>query len=138
MEVVFLIGRILFAGIFISSGIAHFKNREAMGQYASFKGAPGGENGVVATGAMILAGGISILLGLWADVGAILIVAFLLPAAYYMHDFWKSDDQQQKQTEQAQFFKNISLAGAALVILYLYWALGDAADLSLTGPLFVK
>ena len=103
-----------------------------MGEYASTKGAPGGENGVVASGAMILAGGISILLGLWADVGAILIFAFLLPAAYYMHDYWNSEDPQEKQNQQAHFFKDISLAGAALVILYLYWALGDAADLSLT------
>ena len=138
MEVVFLIGRILFAAIFINSGIAHFKNSEAMGQYADAKGAPGGANGVIATGAMILAGGISILLGLWADVGAILIVAFLVPTSYFMHDFWKAEDPQQAQTEQAQFFKNVALAGAALVILYLYWALGDAADLSLTGPLFIK
>lgn len=138
MDVVFLIGRILFAAIFLSSGIAHFAQREGMAAYAGMKGAPGGVAGVVASGAMILAGGISIVLGLWADVGALLILAFLVPAAYYMHAFWKVDDPQQAQVEQAQFFKNVALAGAALIILYLYWALGDDAGLSLTGPLFVK
>lgn len=138
MEVVFLIGRIMFALIFIASGIAHLQNREAMGQYAAAKGAPGGENGVVASGVMILVGGVLVLLGLWPDVGALLIFAFLLPAAYYMHDFWNVDDPQQQQVEQAMFFKNVSMAGGALIIIYLYWALGDFADLSVSGPLFIK
>ena len=138
MEIVFLIGRILFATIFIASGLAHFQKRKEMGAYAESKGAPGGETGVVATGGMILVGGILVLLGLWADVGALLLVAFLIPAASYMHDFWAVEDPMEAQAQQAQFFKNIALAGGALIILYLYWALGDSADLSLTGPLFVK
>lgn len=138
MEVVFLIGRIMFAAIFIASGIAHFQNRVAMGQYAESKGAPGGEQGVVATGAMILLGGVLILLGLWADVGALLIFFFLLPAAYYMHDFWNVADPQEQQAQQAQFFKNISMAGGALIILYLYWVGGEFVDISVSGPLFIE
>lgn len=138
MEVIFLLGRIMFAAIFIASGMAHFQNKEAMGQFAESKGAPGGEQGVVASGAMILVGGVLVLLGLWADVGALLIFAFLLPASYYMHDFWNVTDPQEKQAQQAHFFKNVSMAGAALIILYLYWVGGEFVDLSLTGPLFVK
>lgn len=138
MELIFLIGRILFAAIFIASGIAHFQNSKQMGEYATAKGAPGGEAGVQATGAIIMVGGILVLLGLWADVGALLIFLFLLPAAYFMHDFWKVEDPQEAQAQQAQFFKNVSLAGAALIIIYLYWALGDSADLSVSGPLIFK
>ena len=135
MEVIFLIGRIMFSVIFIASGIAHFQNRVTMGQYAASKGVPGGEQGVVLSGAMILVGGILVLLGLWADVGALLIFLFLLPAAFYMHDFWTVEDPQQSQVEMAQFMKNVSLAGAALIVIYLYWAGGSAVDLSVSGPL---
>lgn len=138
MEVVFLIGRILFAAIFISSGLAHFANREQMAPYAQAQGAPSPMLSVVGSGVMIVIGGILVVLGLWADVGALLIFAFLIPAAFLFHNFWAVSDPMEKQGQQAQFFKNIALAGAALIILYLYWALGDAADLSLTGPLFVK
>lgn len=138
MEVVFLIGRIMFCAIFISAGISHLQNSKAMGEYATAKGAPGGEQGVQATGAMLLIGGVLVLLGLWADVGALLLFFFLLPAAYYMHDFWNVSDPQQQQVEQAQFFKNVALAGGALIILYLYWLGGEFVDLSVSGPLFVK
>lgn len=138
MEVIFLIGRIMFVAVFIASGIAHFQNREAMTQYAESKGAPGGEQGVLLSGAAIILGGLLILLGLWPDVGALLIFAFLLPTAYYMHDFWNITDPQEQQGQQAQFMKNVSMAGGALIILYLYWVGGEFVDLSLTGPLFVK
>jgi len=137
MEIVFLLGRILFAAIFIQSGIAHWQNRQAMGQYAEMKGAPGGETGVVVSGAVIFTGGILILLGLWADVGALLIFGFLLSAAYYMHDYWNADAESQAG-ERAHFMKDIALAGGALIIIYLYWALGEFADLSVTGPLLFK
>jgi putative oxidoreductase len=45
-----------------------------------------------------------------------------------MHGFWKFDDPQTKQVEQVMFFKNISLAGGALV---LFWAFNQL-DLPLT------
>ncbi len=138
MEVVFLLGRIMFVAIFIASGIAHFQNREAMTQYATAKGAPGGEQGVLLSGAAIILGGLLVLFGLWADVGALLLFGFLLTTAYYMHDFWNITDPQEQQTQQAMFFKNISMAGGALIIIYLYWVGGEFVDLSVSGPLLIK
>jgi len=67
---------------------------------------------------MILAGGISVLLGVYMEVGTWLIVFFLVPTSYMMHDFWAVDDPVQKSVERAQFMKNVSMTGAALV---LYW-----------------
>jgi len=136
MDVVFLIGRILFAAIFISSGLAHFAKREQMAPYAQAQGAPSPMFSVVGSGAMILIGGLLVLLGLWADLGALLIIAFLIPAAFLFHAFWKVEDPMEAQGQQAQFFKNIALAGAALIVIYLYSELGDDAGLSLSGPLF--
>lgn len=138
MEVVFLIGRILFAMLFISSGLAHFANRAQMAPFAEAQGAPWPMLSVVGSGAMIVVGGLLVLLGLWADVGALLLVAFLIPAAFLLHNFWTIEDPQEAQGQRAHFVKNVALTGAALIVLYLYWALGDAADLSLSGPLFVK
>ena len=89
-----------------------------------------------ATGVMIIAGGLMVALGVWADLGALLIAAFLIPTAFLMHGFWSFDDPQERMNQHAHFMKNISLAGGALVIFYLYRQFGDEIGLNITGPLF--
>lgn len=118
MDALYLIGRILFAMIFVGSGFGHFAQRDEMTQYAAAKGVPAPGASVVLSGLMILAGGLSVLLGVWMEVGTWLIVIFLLAAAFKVHDFWTLSEPMQRQTEQAQFMKNLSMTGAALI---LYW-----------------
>ncbi len=119
MDIVLLIGRVLFALLFINSGIAHFTQREAMSGYAQFKKLPAAKLMVLVTGFMILLGGVFVAAGIYADLGALLIALFLVPTAFMMHNFWTISDAQAKQTEMISFFKNLSLAGAALVIFAL-------------------
>jgi uncharacterized membrane protein YphA (DoxX/SURF4 family) len=119
MDIVLLIGRVLFALLFINSGIAHFTQREAMSGYAQFKKVPVAKLMVLVTGFMILLGGVFVAAGIYADLGALLIALFLVPTAFMMHNFWTISDAQAKQTEMISFFKNLSLAGAALVIFAL-------------------
>jgi putative oxidoreductase len=113
-----LIGRVLFATIFILSGIAHLTKLPAMTQYAAAFKVPQPKLAVVVSGLMILAGGVSILLGAWVRVGALLLVLFLVPVAMYIHPFWGVPDPMQAANQQAHFLKNLSLAGAALLIYY--------------------
>jgi putative oxidoreductase len=63
-------------------------------------------------------GGFSILLGLYMEIGTWLLVLFLLPTSFLMHNFWQDMDPMQQQVEGAMFMKNIALSGAALII---YW-----------------
>src|ERR687887_1531877 len=98
----------MFAAMFVNSGITHFLKREGMVAYARSAGGPAPELMVPLTGAMIFAGGALIALGAWPDVGALLLAAFLLPTAFYMHAFWKVDDPQARQQQQIHFFKNLS------------------------------
>ena len=65
---------------------------------------------------LLLAGGLSILLGYHPRIGALLLFIFLVPTAVMMHPYWKVADPMQKAGEMAQFWKNISLSGAALFI----------------------
>lgn len=119
MDIVLLIGRVLFALLFINSGLAHFAQRDAMAGYAQFKKVPAAKLMVLLTGFMILLGGIFVAVGIYADLGALLLAIFLIPTAFMMHNFWTIQDAQAKQTEMISFFKNLSLAGAALVIFAL-------------------
>ena len=112
----FLLGRVLFATIFILSGIGHITRLAGMAQYAAAFDVPRPHIAVFITGLMILFGGLSVLLGYKVRVGAVVLVLFLIPAAIYMHPFWGVADQMQAATQQAHFLKNLSLAGAALMI----------------------
>ncbi|MFW6691952.1 DoxX family protein [Streptomyces sp. MAR4 CNX-425] len=136
MDVLVLIGRILFVPLFLSSAVGHLTQTKQMGQYAAAKGVPAAEPATAGSGVLMIAGGLSVLLGVWADLGALLLVVFLVPTAVLMHAFWKEEDPQSKQMEMISFNKDISLAGAALMLFALFSHTGDDLGLTITGPLF--
>jgi uncharacterized membrane protein YphA (DoxX/SURF4 family) len=120
MDIVLIIGRVLFALLFISSGVSHLTKLEAMTGYAQYKKVPAAKFSVVLSGLMILVGGLYI---------------FLIPTSFLMHAFWKETDATAKQNESIGFFKNLSLAGAALIIFALV-ATGTEFGPSVTGAFF--
>ena len=135
MDLIIVIGRILFGGFFLMSGINHFTKLEAMTGYAQYKKVPAAKLSVIISGLMILVGGLYIAFGVYADLGALLLALFLIPAAFMMHAFWKETDATAKQNETIGFFKDLSLAGAALIIFVL---VGSGTDFgpSITGAFF--
>ena len=136
MDWVILAGRILFFLLFALSAVGHVMQRDAMTLYAAHKGVPFASLLVPLTGIQIMAGAVLILLGAWADLGSALLVAFLLPTAFIMHDFWTIDDPEEQQQDQIHFLKDIALAGAGLMLFGLFQQFGEGLDLMLTDPLF--
>ena len=134
-DAVLLVGRVLFALIFINSGIAHLTKLNAMTGYAQFKKVPAPKLAVIVTGLMLIIGGLYVALGIFADLGALLLAIFLILSAFMMHNFWTIQDDQAKQGETINFFKNISLAGAALIIFALV-ATGTEFGPEIRGALF--
>ena len=114
MDIILIIGRVLFALMCITGGLNHFTKAEAMAGYAGFKGVPQPKLANLLSGLMLLAGGLSVVLGVYADLGALVLAVVLLAMALMMHNFWKADDAS-KQMETINFFKNVSMAGAAIV-----------------------
>lgn len=135
MDVVVLVGRILFVMLFIGGGMNHFTQTKSMGEYAASKGVPSAPLLVVVSGVQLVVGALMVLLGIWADLGALILAAFLLPAAMMMHNFWTVEDEQARQTEMAQFMKNMALVGACLM-LFAFFAHVQDLDLTITEPLF--
>lgn len=125
MNIVMIIGRVLFALIFIASGINHFTKSQAMTGYAQFKKVPAAKAAVLLSGIVLLLGGISMVIGIYADLGALALAVALIVMALKMHDFWTQTDPQAKQTETIAFFKNLSMAGAALFLFALVANGGD-------------
>lgn len=131
---VLLIARILFAPIFLSSAFGHLRGTDMMAGYAGSKGVPSPKTAVQVSGLVILAGGLMTLLGVYADLGALLLVAFLIPTAVLMHAFWKETDPMARMNETIAFFKDLGLAGGALALSAL--AAAGQFGPTLTDPLF--
>ncbi len=136
MDILVLIGRILFAALFLNSAIGHLTQSKAMAGYAASKKIPAAQASVLGSGALLLLGSLSVLFGIWADLGALLLIAFLVPTAVFMHNFWTVPDAEARQADMIQFLKDIALAGAALMLFALFSFAGDDLGLTLTGPLF--
>ena|SRR5688572_12639768 len=113
---VLLIGRVVFSFFFIYSGFNHLTKLSMMSQYAASSGVPAPTVAVAVSGLMLLGGGLSILLGVQPKWGAALLVVFLVPTAIMMHKFWGIADPMMAANQAAHFWKNIALAGAALMI----------------------
>ena len=110
------------------SGINHFTKLEAMTGYAKYKKLPAAKLGVLISGLMLVIGGLSVILGYYADLGALLLAIFLVLAAVIFHNFWKETDATAKQNEMLGFMKDIALAGAALILFALVAKYGADLD----------
>jgi putative oxidoreductase len=114
MRILFPVGRVLFALIFITAAPRHFTS-EGIHHAADLR-VPLAGLLVPAAGALALAGGLSIALGWKARWGAWTLVAFLIPVTCMMHAFWRQHDPAAFHVQQAMFVKNLSMLGAALLL----------------------
>jgi putative oxidoreductase len=108
------LGRFLFVLIFLMSGPRHFLSQTI--NYAAAQGVPLASIAVPFSGLLALAGGLSILLGYRARIGAWLIVLFLAAVTPMMHKFWGVSDPMMFQMQFVMFMKNVSMLGGALLI----------------------
>lgn len=90
-----------------------------MTEYARSKKVPSPKFAVIITGMLLLLGGLSVLLGYNTDIGLVLLLIFLIPTTFIMHQFWTIQDQQLKMVEMVNFLKNLALIGSILMIFSL-------------------
>jgi putative oxidoreductase len=112
------IGRLLFSAIFIFSGLNHLMQYSSMVGYARSIGLPRPELAIIGAGIAMLVGGLCVLLGLFARLGALLLAIFLVASAFMVHHFWTFTNPMEAQQQMVNFMKNISMTGGALLIMY--------------------
>ena len=117
MRPLFVLGRAIFGGYFLYNGINHFLNEKMMSQYAASKGTAAPDAAVTASGAMLVAGGVSILAGVKPREGLAAIIGFLIPVSLQMHRFWDEQEPERRMSEMINFTKNMALVGAALMLM---------------------
>jgi putative oxidoreductase len=108
----------MFALIFVASIVGHFSSAEI--SEAAAHGVPLATVLVPLAGIIALIGGVSVMLGYRARFGALLLLVFLVPVTLVMHKFWglSEPDPQMAMMQKVNFMKNLSLAGACLLIMH--------------------
>ena len=122
MKYVALAARICLSLIFFKAGISHITGFSGFVELISSQGLP--LAGLLAVGTIVfqLLGAISLVLGFKADIGAILLIIFLIPASLMFHN--PIGDPSQWNA----FLKNIGLIGGLLMVIY-----AGAGALSIDG-----
>jgi putative oxidoreductase len=86
--------------------------------YAAARGVPIPQILVPLAGVLAFFGGLSVALGYYARVGAVLLALFLAPVTLMMHAFWLVPDPNAARLEYMSFLKNVALFGGALCLAY--------------------
>jgi putative oxidoreductase len=113
-----LIGRLLLASIFIISAITKIGNHDATVARMAEAGIPAAAFFIYAAVLVELAGGLSILTGFRARIGALLLFAFLIPVTYLFH-LRPAFDAAMNVVDRAQMtntLKNLAIMGGLLLI----------------------
>src|SRR5580698_6726591 len=99
MKALVLLGRILFSLIFLFSGFAHFSGKTIA--YGASAGILMASFLVPLSGVIAIIGALCIILGFNAKLGALLILIFLIPITFKMHQFWNITDPMMMQMQMA-------------------------------------
>lgn len=134
--VIVLVGRVLFSIIFVRSGITHVRRQQAMGDYARSAPFPAPYLAGWPAGIWLLAASLSIALGIWPDLGSLMVAVFVVPAGLYFHRFWTVEDPAQRQTQVGNFLRNVTFLGASLAMFGFFASAGEGLRFTVTGPLF--
>jgi putative oxidoreductase len=111
-----LVGRILLGAIFLMSGIAKLTDSSGTIQHMQGAGIPNADLLVWIAGVAEVLGGLSLMTGLLARVGAIGLIAFTALATYYFHAFWKLEGAE-RLPQMVNFMKNLAIVGGLLLLV---------------------
>ncbi len=111
-----LIGRILLAILFLTSGVAKIMDYQGVGQYMASAKMPMIEILLPIAIAIEIGAALGLILGYQTRLAALALIVYTLVASYFFHNFWAfTGPEAQMQT--IQFSKNLALVGGLLVVV---------------------
>ncbi len=132
-----LVGRILFGGYFafVAGYRTHVKAGKMLEGFARSVNFPLAALAGWPTGVWLILGGLSVALGVWPEIGALMIAGFLAVAMIGFHRYWEVEDPTQKQTQEILFWRNVFGIGACLIFFGVFVTLDEGLRYALTGSL---
>ena len=110
-------GRVMFASYFLLMGASHLIHFREHSGFLGRKGVPWARAATLLTILMMIGGGLLTMFDWHRSVGAVLLFGIIFPAPFFLHHFWNETESYSRLSEFAHFIKDLSLAGAALVLL---------------------
>lgn len=111
-----LVGRILLALIFITSGFNKITGFDGTVGYIASKGLPLPQVGAIIAILVELGGGLLLLVGFKARWAALVIALFTLAAGILFHNYWSMTDAAQITANRINFWKNVAISGGMLMV----------------------
>ena len=110
-----LVGRILLAAIFVSSGFQKIGGFAGTAGYIASKGLPLPEVGAAIAIAVEIVAGIALIVGFKARWAALALAIFTLATALLFHNYWTLPADKQF-VDMLMFWKNLAIAGGLLIV----------------------
>lgn len=114
-EVVDLIGRFLIAVLFFASSVGHLTNWEDTLNECRRVHMPFAPVGLILFTILAIVGGLMILLGVYASIGAIVLAVFVSYAVFSFFPFWRKQGEE-KLNMAKEFFNRMAVVGGLLIL----------------------
>jgi putative oxidoreductase len=111
-----LIGRILLSAVFLASGVQKVFAWSETAKGMAAEGMFWVPLFLVVAILCEVGGGLSVLWGWYARLGAFVLIVFLIPVTGVYHDFWTYEGKEQ-QMQMIHFSKNLAIMGGLFVLI---------------------
>jgi putative oxidoreductase len=108
---------LLLSGIYVINGWGAFSNPGGRPKLVAAAGIPQPERAVVFNAAVMIFAGLLLGLGITPRLAAALLLGSMIPTTLVGHPFWKEEPGPQRQNQETQFLKNLSMIGGLLMVL---------------------
>jgi uncharacterized membrane protein YphA (DoxX/SURF4 family) len=122
MDALFLVARVLLVAVFVIVPLQVIGASGLIAAAPPLRRVPVPRASIVAMSSAAIAGAALVILGVWPDVGALVIAAYLVPVTLVMHPFWTFADAGQRKSHRESLLLNVSILGGCLLF---FWALNQ-------------
>jgi putative oxidoreductase len=112
-----LIGRLLLAVLFLVSVYGKVYGYDATVAYMASKNLPAIPLLLGLAIIIEFLGGLSLLLGYKVRFMAIILILYLIPVTYFMHNFWTAQDPHEQNMQMFHFLKNVAIIGGLFYVV---------------------
>lgn len=110
-----LIGRILIAAIFVTSGFTKLTDPAGVAGYMTSVGIPNADVLVYVAGLAELLGGLALIFGFLTRLAAVGLILMLIPTTLLFHNFWTMEGAEANM-QMAHFMKNLAIMGGLAMV----------------------
>lgn len=115
-DLIALLGRVFVALIFVMAGVMKIFGFESTAEMMAGQGIPMAQLALVLAIILELGGGLMVMFGWKARLGALMLVVFMIPVTFVFHSFWLHE-ASEIQNQMHHFLKNLTMMGGALYVM---------------------